>query len=160
MNYQNITFIYSKTAYFLFIQKKLNTLTLNENDFFLNFITKIENINFEEITNIWDSLFCNDLLTKAQVVCEYESLTFLPDESKEEYQYAQNNLLLISEKVFANNTFTNESEKNLFIKNWRIFISIYVTFTEWCHDVNFYCFQKSEQLRLLRESPLISLNQL
>ncbi len=160
MNYQNITFIYSKTAYFLFIQKKLNTLTLNENDFFLNFITKIENINFEEITNIWDSLFCNDLLTKAQVVCEYESLTFLPDESKEEYQYAQNNLLLISEKVFANNTFTNESEKNLFIKNWRIFISFYVTFTEWCHDVNFYCFQKSEQLRLLRESPLISLNQL
>ena len=140
MNYQNITFIYSKTAYFLFIQKKLNTINLNEKDFFLNFIAKIEHLNFAELTNIWDPLFCNDLLAKAQVVCEYESLTFLPDESKKDYQYAQNNLLLISKKIFTSYTFLNEIEKNLFTKNWRIFISIYVTFTEWCHDVNFYCF--------------------
>lgn len=100
-----------------------------------------------------------DLLHQAQVLCELDALSFLPDDKKQE----------LDEVKIAISTHRAEFQ-DLFLKNhlldsgsisqseWRVILGMSCTFLEWCTDVGFFDLNVFEQETALLEFPFDTLN--
>lgn len=99
-----------------------------------------------------------DLLYHAQVLCELEALSFLPDDKKQE----------LAEVKIAISTHFAEFQ-DLFLKNhlldsdsiskseWRLILGMSCTFLEWCANVGFFDLNVFEQEAALLEFPFDTL---
>lgn len=157
MRNNKLTVHISLLSYNILIECKINKLNITENTFYQKLIAAVKELKLLPSTIDLESNFYSEFLDKAKNVCEFEALTFLPDESRNEYQLATQELAAASNYIFAQYDFPNAIFKEAFISHWRIFISAVTTFMEWCSDINFYKFSEPEQFKILQESPLISL---
>lgn len=99
-----------------------------------------------------------DLLHHAQVLCELEALSFLPDDKKQE----------LAEVKIAISTHRAEFQ-DLFLENhpldsdfisqsqWRVILAMSCTFLEWCVDIGFFDLNVFEQETALLEFPFDTL---
>ena len=155
MNQNVLIFKYSLLAYFEF--KKIN-FRMNENQFFNIFIDSLNQNKLFIQSNFLNVDEVQLLLNQAYILCEFESLTFMPDESIADYENSKKNLNHIMNSIDnllikMNYDFT----KNFNEHDWRILISFIVTFNEWSKDIKFFEIEKENSYETLKESPLISL---
>ncbi|MGY3802762.1 hypothetical protein ACWNT8_01660 [Pigmentibacter ruber] len=155
----NYTFYFTLIAYKLFIENKKNNKFQNEQEFYSNFVTELFNEKIDFILPNLSDIFTDELLQNAKILCDFEALTFLPEESKNDREKHNQIVKDLFQKIIENSLFVKYNFDNLIFENWRIFIGMYVTFHEWCENIEFYNADKAIQQTLLKESPLISFNQ-
>lgn len=162
MNQNVLIFKYTLIAFYEIKKSKENSkIKLNENEFFQQFINSLnQNLNFLN-SNVLNEDQIILFLNQANTVCEFESLTFMPEDSKEDYKNSKNNLNhfinTINHDLISNHYIFS---KNFNDHDWRIFISFVTTFKEWTHDIKFFEIPNNNQYEILKESPLISFCQI
>lgn len=159
MNKDVIIFKYALTAYsgFLKIKKNQNS-RINETEFFHTFQSAlIQNylfINNQAPSNELCLLFLN----QGRSLCELEALTFMPDENISLYKSVKENIRDNIQKITHILSVNGYEDIQYFTENdWRKFISILVAFKEWTEDIKFFENNGHDKMKLLMESPLISL---
>ncbi|WGL61059.1 hypothetical protein QEJ31_05555 [Pigmentibacter sp. JX0631] len=155
----NNTFFLTITAYILFIENKKSNKLQNEHNFYVNLIPELSQQKINIFLPELDSKLCEEIFQSAKVLCDFEALTFLPDESKSDYEKSKQRVKELLQNVLFNDLFIKYKSNNLFFENWRLLIGMFVTFSEWCDNIDFYKENFDTQLILLKESPLISFNQ-
>ncbi|WP_338635957.1 hypothetical protein [Spirobacillus cienkowskii] len=159
MNSLEQIFKLSLYAYINYLNLKLNHIKqLNEKEFYNIIINNFNKYDdFFNNTKICPQLI-NTFLSQAQILCEYEAMTFMPDDLVEEYNNTKINIEKILDKIFyeilSQKNF-NQEELNLL--NRRLFIGFVNTFKEWTEDIKFFKNNDNDKFSLLQESPLISL---
>ncbi|KAB8028130.1 hypothetical protein [Fluviispira multicolorata] len=105
-----------------------------------------------------DESFSKEFLESIRTLCEFESLTFMPDESKDDYQTAKTKVdeLLKTLKEKCNKVdlalFTNIKQNDL-----RKLIAMCDSFSEWCSEIEYFKLNKKNRINYISESPLLSL---
>lgn len=103
------------------------------------------------------SALASQILEQSQKLCEFEALTFMPDDKKHEYQDLKENLQKSIETLKSFFIKNNVDDlQNLTSKDWRILLGVACTFREWCMDIGFFDLNSSQQEKALLESPLVS----
>ncbi len=129
-----------------------------------------ENIFYEKITHtlieskdflsfpLIASDFADEFIFTIRSLCDFEAMTFLPDESISDYNLTKSKVNTLCENlqiIFHKNDFTL---LNYFTENdFRKYIAFCDCFAEWCKEIEYFKLSEEEKMILLSESPLISL---
>lgn len=138
---------------------KLNSSKkLNEKDFYniiINDFNKYD--SFFNNTKICPQLI-NTFFSQVQLLCEYEALTFMPDDIIDEYNDTKLNIEKTIDKIIYEISLQKHlNQVNLNSLDRRLFIGFINTFKEWTEDIKFFKNNDNDKFLLLQESPLISL---
>ena len=95
----------------------------------------------------------NEIVSCARKICEYEAMTFLPDDFKEDYINVSNCIKNIIDNL---KTCIRVKVDFLLENQWRIWLGILDCFIEWCVENKFATFSIEKQKELLIESPLMT----
>ncbi|WP_186647913.1 hypothetical protein [Fluviispira vulneris] len=127
----------------IFYEKLVHALIENKNIFLNPFLEK----DFSDI-----------FIYTLRSLCEFEAMTFLPDESLSEYNTTKNKVKVLCENLQAICHKNDYTLLNYFTENdFRKFIAFCDCFAEWCKEIKYFKLSEDEKIILLAESPLISL---
>jgi hypothetical protein len=159
MNQNAVIFKYTILAYNELKKLKYNKISSTKEDEFFNKFTKsIQKNNAFISSDILSEELANIFLNQANIICEFEALTFMPDESRLDYENTKNDLNYYINKIdhlLLKNNF--EFTKNFNEHDWRILISFMATFKEWVNNIKFFEIDNEKKYEVLKESPLISI---
>ncbi len=159
MNSLEQIFKLSLYAYINYLNLKSNHIKqLNEKEFYNIIINNFNKYDdFFNNTKICPQLI-NTFLSQTQILCEYEAMTFMPDDIIDEYNDTKLNIEKTIDKIIYEISLQKHlKQENLNLLDRRLFIGFVNTFKEWTEDIKFFKNNDNDKFSLLQESPLISL---